>query len=37
MTEVCEGLKGMSGKLNHLNLAKAPAGDGLRNREPKFF
>jgi len=25
MTEACEGLKGMSGKLNHLSLAKALA------------
>lgn len=41
MTESCEGLKGMSGKLNHLNISKAPAkssaGDGLRNRDPRFF
>jgi hypothetical protein len=41
MTETCEGLKGMSGKLNHLNLGKAPAkssaGDGLRNRNNGFF
>jgi hypothetical protein len=41
MTEACEGLKGMSGKLNHLNISKAPAkssaGDGLRNRDPRFF
>jgi hypothetical protein len=41
MTEACEGLKGMSGKLNHLNLSKAPAkssaGDGLRNRDPRLF
>jgi hypothetical protein len=37
MSETCEGLKGMSGKLNHLDLKKAPAkssaGDGLRNRD----
>jgi len=41
MAETCEGLKGMSGKLNHLNLIKAPAkssaGDGLRNRDNVFF
>jgi len=41
MTEACEGLKGMSGKLNHLSLAKAPAkssaGDGLRGRNNEFF
>jgi hypothetical protein len=41
MAETCEGLKGMSGKLNHLNLEKAPAkssaGDGLRNRNNDFF
>lgn len=41
MAETCEGLKGMSGKLNHLNLLKAPAkssaGDGLRNRSHTFF
>ena len=41
MAETCEGLKGMSGKLNHLNLEKAPAkssaGDVLRNRNNDFF
>jgi hypothetical protein len=41
MAETCEGLKGMSGKLNHLGLEKAPAkssaGDGLRNRDNRFF
>lgn len=41
MAETCEGLKGMSGKMNHLNLKKAPAkssaGDGLRNRDNIFF
>jgi hypothetical protein len=41
MSETCEGLKGMSGKLNHLDLKKAPAkssaGDGLRNRDNAFF
>ncbi|MEO7045257.1 MAG: IS4 family transposase [Ferruginibacter sp.] len=41
MAETCEGLKGLSGKLNHLGLEKAPAkssaGDGLRNRDNVFF
>jgi hypothetical protein len=41
MAETCEGLRGMSGKLNHLNMQKAPAkssaGDGLRNRRDTFF
>ena len=41
MGDTCEGLKAMSGKLNHLNLhqspAKSTAGDGLRNRSSKFF
>ena len=41
MAETCEWLKEMSGKLNHLNLKKAPAkssaGDGLRNRDNVFF
>ena len=41
MAETCESLKGMSGKLNHLGLDKAPAkssaGDGLRNRDNVFF
>lgn len=41
MTEVCEGLRAMGGKLNHLGLDKAPAKstacDGLRNRDSKFF
>jgi len=41
MSEVCEGLKGMSGKLNHLGMGKAPAkssaGDGLRNRDNRLF
>lgn len=41
MAETCEGLIGMSGKLNHLGLSKAPAkssaGDGLRNRNSEFF
>lgn len=41
MTEICEGLRALGGKLNHLGLDKAPAKstacDGLRNRESKFF
>ena len=35
MNEICEGLRALGGKLNHLGLAKAPAkstaSDGLRN------
>jgi len=41
MTEICEGLRAMGGKLNHLGLEKAPAKstacDGLRNRDSQFF
>ena len=41
MTEICEGLRALGGKLNHLGLVKAPAkstaSDGLRNRSHKFF
>jgi len=41
MAETCEGLRAMSGKLNHLGLSKSPAkssaGDGLRNRKAAFF
>jgi len=41
MTEICEGLRAMGGKLNHLGLEKAPAKstacDGMRNRDNKFF
>lgn len=41
MSEVCEGLRGMRGKLNHFGLEKSPAkssaGDGLRNRDCRFF
>lgn len=41
MTEICEGLRALGGKLNHLGFDKAPAKstacDGLRNRESKFF
>jgi hypothetical protein len=41
MTEICEGLRALGGKLNHLGLDRAPAkstaSDGLRNRSHKFF
>jgi len=41
MTEICEGLRAMGGKLNHLGLEKAPAkstaSDGNRNRSDKVF
>ncbi len=41
MTETCEGLPALGGKLNHLGLEKAPAkstaSDGLRNRDNRFF
>jgi hypothetical protein len=41
MTEICEGLRAMGGKLNHLGMDQAPAKstacDGLRNRHHKFF
>lgn len=41
MAETCEGLRAMSGKLNHLDVEKSPAkssaGDGLRNRSNEFF
>ncbi len=41
MTEVCEGLRAMGGKLNHLGMDQAPAKstacDGLRNRGHEFF
>ncbi|NJK86747.1 MAG: IS4 family transposase [Bacteroidales bacterium] len=41
MTEICEGLRALGGKLNHLGLNKAPAKstacDGLRNRPSSFF
>ena len=41
MTETCEGLRALGGKLNHLGLDKAPAkstaSDGLRNRDNRFF
>lgn len=41
MTEICEGLRALAGKLNHLGFEKSPAKstacDGLRNRNSKFF
>jgi|WetSurMetagenome_2_1015567.scaffolds.fasta_scaffold179551_1 hypothetical protein len=41
MTEICEGLRALGGKLNLLGLTQAPAkstsGDGLRNRDSQFF
>ena len=41
MTEICEGLRALGGKLNHLGLEKAPAkstaSDGLRNRDNGVF
>lgn len=41
MTEICEGMRAMGGKLNHLGLKSAPAKstacDGLRNRDSMFF
>lgn len=41
MTEICEGLRALGGKLNHLGLDKAPAkstaSDGLRNRHYVVF
>lgn len=41
MTEICEGLRALGGKLNHLGLQKVPAKstacDGLRNRDSGFF
>ena len=41
MGEICDGMRAMSGKLNHLGLKQSPAKstacDGLRNRSDKFF
>ena len=41
MSEICEGMKALGGKLNHLGMQKAPAkstaSDGLRNRDSSFF
>ncbi len=41
MTEICEGMRALGGKLNHIGLKSAPAKstacDGLRNRDNRFF
>ena len=41
IAEIIDGLRGMSGKLEYLNLDKVPAkstfSDGMRNRTDKFF
>lgn len=41
MAELCDGMRGLEGKLNHLGMDKSPAkstaGDGLRNRANDFF
>ena len=41
MGEICDGMKGLSGKLNHIGLPSAPAkstaADGLRERDNEFF
>lgn len=41
MGEICDGMMGLQGKLNHLGLesspAKSTAGDGLRERDNVFF
>jgi len=41
VNEICEGLRAMGGKLNHLGMTQAPAkstvSDGLRNRTHEFF
>jgi hypothetical protein len=41
MGEICDGMLAMQGKLNHLGLSSSPAkstaGDGLRERDNKFF
>jgi hypothetical protein len=41
MTEICEGMRALGGKLNHLGMKSAPAKstacDGLRNRDNEFF
>ena len=41
MGEICDAMKGLSGKLNHLGMEKSPAkstaGDGLRERDNQFF
>lgn len=41
MGELCDGMRALGGKLNHLGLdaspAKSTAGDGLRGRDNEFF
>lgn len=41
MGEICDGMRALDGKLNHLGMEKSPAkstaGDGLRNRDESFF
>ena len=41
MGEICDGMQGLAGKLNHLGMesspAKSTAGDGLRGRDNEFF
>lgn len=41
MGEICDGMRGLGGKLNHLGMDKSPAkstaGDGLRGRNNAFF
>lgn len=41
MGEICDGMRALDGKLNHLGMDKSPAkstaGDGLRNRDEAFF
>jgi len=41
MSEICYGMQGLAGKLNHLGFERSPAnstaGDGLRGRENEFF
>lgn len=41
MAEICDGMQGLGGKLNHVGMGKSPAkstaGDGLRGRDNAFF
>lgn len=41
MAEICDGMRGLEGKLNYLGMDKSPAkstaGDGLRGRDESFF
>ncbi|QQS27799.1 MAG: IS4 family transposase [Sphingobacteriales bacterium] len=41
MGEICDGMQGLTGKLNHLGMDKSPAkstaGDGLRGRDNEFY